>query len=558
METKGTGDKSLLLFQLGPVQDFIAQARSTRDLWSGSYMISWLVAHAIREVVIQDGLKDADVVLPSLDRGSNPLVLALRDPKADIFLAKALIPNLPNRCLIIVPKGREKELAGVARKAVSEELAKMGGAVWLWLRNHGAKQEWKQRWDEQIRAFPQFTYAWTPWAADEEWKAAYDEVNKQLAARRNTRDFAQWQGASFHKDSLSGKEESIGDTAFWDKLHKENKLFKTPGHSYGAINLIKRLWVRVDDAGGGDEVNYLDHALNYFPKDDVLEKLRVRSVPEIAKDNDTPNQKDNGKSNNKYVAILSFDGDHMGARVKASSVTPKKLRAFSAQLSSFALDKVPGIVLAHKGHLIYVGGDDVLAILPSTKAIACAKALHEAFKEALKDDAEAFKTALGGDAEASCGIAVGHENAPLQSLVEEARKMERRAKDRYDRAAVAIGLYKRSGEIIEWGTKWSSGALELMDEVRDLTNDGRLSGRFPYALAELLKPYELKGANADMESVIMAEVKHVLSHQGAKLPPGSTLINDIEKYLNSTKDHLEDFINLFLAETFIDRNRGEE
>jgi hypothetical protein len=29
--------QSLLKPQIGPVQDFIAQARSTRDLWSGSW-----------------------------------------------------------------------------------------------------------------------------------------------------------------------------------------------------------------------------------------------------------------------------------------------------------------------------------------------------------------------------------------------------------------------------------------------------------------------------------------------------------------------------------------
>ena len=39
-------EKSLVLFQAGPVQPFIAAARSTRDLWSGSYMLSWLMAAA--------------------------------------------------------------------------------------------------------------------------------------------------------------------------------------------------------------------------------------------------------------------------------------------------------------------------------------------------------------------------------------------------------------------------------------------------------------------------------------------------------------------------------
>lgn len=35
---------AFLKFQIGPVQDFISQARSTCDLWSGSYLLSWLMA----------------------------------------------------------------------------------------------------------------------------------------------------------------------------------------------------------------------------------------------------------------------------------------------------------------------------------------------------------------------------------------------------------------------------------------------------------------------------------------------------------------------------------
>ncbi len=34
---------AFLKFQLGPVQDFIAAARSIRDLWSGSFLLSWLM-----------------------------------------------------------------------------------------------------------------------------------------------------------------------------------------------------------------------------------------------------------------------------------------------------------------------------------------------------------------------------------------------------------------------------------------------------------------------------------------------------------------------------------
>ncbi|HSW38736.1 MAG TPA: type III-B CRISPR-associated protein Cas10/Cmr2, partial [Acidobacteriota bacterium] len=60
----GRLEPALLLFQVGPVQKFIEQARSTRDLWSGSYLLSWLVAHALKSVSDKAG-PDA-VIYPAL------------------------------------------------------------------------------------------------------------------------------------------------------------------------------------------------------------------------------------------------------------------------------------------------------------------------------------------------------------------------------------------------------------------------------------------------------------------------------------------------------------
>ena len=74
--------RDLLVFQLGPVQDFIAQARSTRDLWSGSFMLSWLMAHALNAVVREGQLRNEDVIMPSINRDDNPLVFFLRDRNA--------------------------------------------------------------------------------------------------------------------------------------------------------------------------------------------------------------------------------------------------------------------------------------------------------------------------------------------------------------------------------------------------------------------------------------------------------------------------------------------
>src|SRR5262245_45152117 len=40
-----------LHFHLGPVQSFIAEARRTRDIWAGSFLLSWLTAHALSAAV---------------------------------------------------------------------------------------------------------------------------------------------------------------------------------------------------------------------------------------------------------------------------------------------------------------------------------------------------------------------------------------------------------------------------------------------------------------------------------------------------------------------------
>jgi CRISPR-associated protein Cmr2 len=46
---------AFLKVQIGPVQDFIAAARSIRDLWSGSYLLSWLMAAGLKALSAEAG-----------------------------------------------------------------------------------------------------------------------------------------------------------------------------------------------------------------------------------------------------------------------------------------------------------------------------------------------------------------------------------------------------------------------------------------------------------------------------------------------------------------------
>lgn len=573
----GDGSKELLLFQMGPVQEFIAQARSTRDLWSGSYLLSWLVAHAITKLIREGLVAEKDVILPSV--ANSPLILALLNGPDGIDAEKALTPNLPNKCLFLVPAGSGAKCAETARKAVLTELAQMGDSVFKWLKSKGLSETEEERFHAQLRAFPQITYAFTPWNKDEGWPFAYGCVEKQLAARRNVRNFSQWEGvADRPKDSLSGKEEIIGNESFWHGLRRQDEelsdeergklLFSAPGHAYGAVNLVKRLWMHAAGDEDDHHSSYLADSLS-MEAGCVWNELRIPSIPEIAMKNREADKPDTPVSNSKngYVAVLAFDGDRMGKKVSECNHAPADLQNFSGTLSRFALDFAGKTVREYDGHPIYAGGDDVLAILPSTTAIACGKKLQEKFKEV-----------LGEEATASCGIAVGHKNAPLQMLVNEARKMEHAAKETYGRNAVAIALYKRSGEIIEWGTNWGSKGLQLLSEITGLVGERKLSGRFPYALAELLAPYDLGNDELTidperMKAIIRKEVAHVLSRQGEGLGEagqrgllakicgeelGKNTENASRGYLGECDGRLGSFIDLFLVETFLNRARNEE
>jgi CRISPR/Cas system-associated protein Cas10 (large subunit of type III CRISPR-Cas system) len=108
----------------------------------------------------------------------------------------------------------------------------------------------------------------------------------------------------------------------------------------------------------------------------------------------------------------------------------------------------------------------------------------------------------GEKADVSCGIAIGYCKTPLQSLVKEAQSAEKKAKNEYGRASFALSLLKRGGETIHWGAKWNSHALDLYFKYRELATgkeNALISNRFPYALAELLRQYNLDRRQKKLE-----------------------------------------------------------
>jgi CRISPR-associated protein Cas10/Cmr2 subtype III-B len=217
---------------------------------------------------------------------------------------------------------------------------------------------------------------------------------------------------------------------------------------------------------------------------------------------------------------------------------------FSEIIANFGIHCVRRIVQAFDGRLIYAGGDDVLAMLPADTAISCARALRTAFrgdkslpglakgiadrssskpedwrsdqqtplflvehegfvrltpqaapqghgaKAGLLDEPVKFPFLVPGPAaDCSVGIAIAHFKSPLQDVVRAAQAAEQRAKKQLGRSAVAVTLFKRSGETIEWGCKWEGGGLDFYRALADALDAEQLSAKFPYRVVELLAAY---------------------------------------------------------------------
>lgn len=195
------GGPALLSFALGPVQRYIEAARSVRDLWSGSMILSWLAFQAMLPIIEQLG--PTALVYPAL-RGIPLLDLWLGDaqrlggkfPLPPTELRRT--PSLPHRFLALVPWGNNgararalaEECCRAADKAVKELANAVKGAIQEQL--DSVRPDWDRRWDRQIASCFSFSAAVLPLAGSGE------EVDRRLARLLN--------GGDLFRDALTNAE----------------------------------------------------------------------------------------------------------------------------------------------------------------------------------------------------------------------------------------------------------------------------------------------------------------------------------------------------------------
>lgn len=151
----------LLAFHLGPIQDFIATARRTQDLWIGS----WLLAHLSEKAIKTAQCKGAVLVLPK------------ELPKSD----DPAIADTPNHFLARVTEGNAADIARQVQAAVE--------CAWFCI-HRKVKCEFfgnvpDDLWTRQLQTFLEIYWAVVPDEGENPRKRAQDALD----ARKRLRDF---------------------------------------------------------------------------------------------------------------------------------------------------------------------------------------------------------------------------------------------------------------------------------------------------------------------------------------------------------------------------------
>ena len=162
----------LYILALGPVQDFIAAARTTRDLWFGSHLLSEISKAAAKQIA-EDGGK---LIFPALKTGAAELE-PRNDP--DAF-------NVANIILVELPEGNDpREINKHARDAARKRWRTFADPAKK-IANDVVDDK---IWNEQIDNVIEFYAAWVPSPNPEKYGETRARLMRLLAARKSTRDF---------------------------------------------------------------------------------------------------------------------------------------------------------------------------------------------------------------------------------------------------------------------------------------------------------------------------------------------------------------------------------
>lgn len=544
----------LLAITMGPVVPFLTGTRRTRDLWGASSILSDLS----RAIAIGLQKSGCQMIVPGLISG------------AELDSEQVTSVDVPDLIFAVSP---ELESVAAAQQTI-KKACQEAQDLWERLGERTLKASQAHvdvnRFREQLKDVWDFSYAAVVLEGEGEFRRARARVMEILAATENTRCFAQSSGpAGLPKSSLDGRRDTVWkSTGPPEQTSLGKRLRLSAGEHLDAIGLTKRIgkdtrafpsvsriaaepWLA--QLSEGDRQSLAAHceamtqhgliqintarypAFRNFPYEATI--VYPSREKEIWEDEGPPNEAHDRliEERNRllagygdaspYFAVLAADGDHLTIALNQAE-TPEAHRDFSILLSRFT-DRCRTIVQQDfHGCVIFAGGDDLLALLPVTEAIACAEALHDEFG------------GMMGGPTLSMALVIGHHLESLEDHVGRAFRALFDDAKKPDRDGLAIHYHPRGGASISVRGQWKGGISDRLRQGIKAYSDGTIPHRLAYEIEELAVHYEgwdqtdelLKGAiNADLKRLLakkeMEEAKReeLLSSLGGPIRTASDL-----------------------------------
>ena len=518
--------RHMLMFTIGPVQSFIEAARKTEDLWMGSYILSYLVATAMKQVQ-GEGI---EIIYPAVGT----------EPPFEFWRENFATPSFPNLFLAIGSGISQNDLVTRTKKAensAKSEFASMAKRVL-----DEAFDTWRKTYVEELynRQIPDFFDVY--WVITEESDRDYGDwyayTASSLAAVKNCRTFKPTSEFG-RKCSLDGireilhkkkgkneREQSENAMEWWGNFAERKPQFCRSREALCAVSLTKRMgrhYLRTQSVFKNEFQKEFSSGSLSFPstsevatasyKEQILCKPDALDVyTKLCTEVKKLRQSDDVEANIPHVNPLpkikcplpnNVDGEWLYEETYNDSYLERyyNIDVFNQKNQIKHCKDLRGELVGLLGGepgkyyaAIALDGDDIGEKIREAKSqkqhAKRSKRLINYSKKArriVEEEHLGKLTYAGGDdllalanlkdllpilkklrekfpkfTGASAGVCIAHNKMPLGDVLKHARRMEKEAKKVDGKDAFGIALFKHSGNISEMVTKWEYGDLEVL------------------------------------------------------------------------------------------------
>ncbi len=598
-------NKKILSFSIGPVQGFIAQARKTKDLFSGSNILSFIIDQIIEAI---EDFKYGQVIFPNKNIKSKP----------NIFIA-------------IIDKGSQAEnIAEEIENIAKQKFLEIAEETYSYIFGDSAKPV---GFKEQIKDFLDINWIAIDYDEDR-YKEIYNELDMLMGAVKNTRKYNQIRisdqeiGEAGKKCTICGERNSI----FYRKAPKSLKpskyrviddYFISENESLCGVCFVKRYYrkEKVDSFPSTAEICLMNvlsklnmdmriisdtdlnqlgnfsvdvlfeenNNIEYIKENGMLkreispaeEKSLMEKLKAIEK-NVIERAKNEGLKLSKYYGIISFDGDSMGKWLSGEKIDENKCnllefhKSLSGLLGEFS-KKAQEIIVEPWGRIVYAGGEDFLAFINAEYLFDAMLSLRTLFDTVVNKPLKKYFKNENDNLTFSAGISISHYKITLSNSIKWAKDMEKKAKEIDGKNSFAIALLKRSGDGKVTKFRWQENSRDeftLVKEIKNVINnlkEGYFSNNFIYVLGDTINKLSSKDYDrlsildkGTIDEMIRAEVNRLINRsfnndrfKGDYSNKIDGMVNSIMNIYNRSnvgdiyKNHKDNFMDLLYILSFL-------